>query len=120
MKLISNRLLTSVLVALAESIGEIEAADLPMEMALEALQAGAVPRLLDYKAGPMADRDFTPRFTIDLMAKDLGLAAELFTPGALAAVSESILLEAQAAGYGPADIGAVTNVITSPGLRTIG
>lgn len=117
-KLISNRLLTSVLVALAESIGEIEAADLQMEVALEALRAGAVPRLLDYKAGPMAQRDFTPRFTVDLMAKDLGLAADLFPPGALATVSEAILLEAQAAGYGAADIGAAIEVVTSPGLGT--
>ena len=118
-KLISNRLLTSVLVALAESIAEIEAADLQMEVALEALRAGAVPRLLEYKAEPMAQRDFTPRFTVDLMTKDLGLAAELFPPGALAAVSEAILLEAQAAGYGAADIGTVIEVITSPGLRTM-
>ncbi|HSL24906.1 MAG TPA: NAD(P)-dependent oxidoreductase [Acidimicrobiia bacterium] len=113
MKLIGNRLLTSHLVALAEAIIEIESAGLEMATCLEVLRAGAVPRLLDYKAGPMAERDFTPRFTIDLMAKDLRLAAERRPPGRLGAVATAILGEAWSAGHGAEDVGAVIEMVSS-------
>jgi 3-hydroxyisobutyrate dehydrogenase-like beta-hydroxyacid dehydrogenase len=111
-KLISNRLLTSNLVALAEALVEIEASGLDLYACLEALRAGAVPRLLDYKAEPMALRDFTPRFTIDLMSKDLGLATELFTPGPIAALAAQILQQTRKEGHGPDDIGAVIETVS--------
>ena len=111
MKLISNRLLTSHLVAIAEAIVEMEAAGLEVQVGLEALRAGAVPRLLDYKAEPMANRDYTPRFTVDLMSKDMRLAGELLAPGRLGRVASEILEAARVAGLGADDLGAVMEIV---------
>ncbi len=111
MKLITNRLLTSHVVGIAEAIVEMEAAGLDVAPCLDLLRAGAVPRLLEYKAGPMADRDFSPLFTIDLMHKDLGLAEEQLPAGRLAAVAAQIVREAREAGLGAADLGAVLEVV---------
>jgi 2-hydroxy-3-oxopropionate reductase len=111
MKLISNRLLTSHLVAIAEAIVEMEVAGLEVPVGLEALRAGAVPRLLDYKAEPMANRDYTPRFTVDLMSKDMRLAGELLAPGRLGMVAAEILEAARASGLGAADLGAVMEIV---------
>lgn len=111
MKLISNRLLTTHLVAIAEAIVEMEVAGLEVPIGLEALRAGAVPRLLDYKAEPMANRDYTPRFTVDLMSKDVRLANELLPPGRLGRVAAEILEAAKVAGLGPDDLGAVMEIV---------
>ena len=111
MKLISNRLLTTHLVAIAEAIVEMEAAGLDVPVGLEALRAGAVPRLLDYKAEPMANRDYTPRFTVDLMSKDSRLANELLPPGRLGLAAAEILEAARAAGLGADDLGAVMEIV---------
>ena len=111
MKLISNRLLTTHLVAIAEAIVEIEQSGLEVPVGLEALRAGAVPRLLDYKAEPMANRDYTPRFTVDLMSKDMRLAGELLPPGRLGMVAAEILEGARAAGLGADDLGAVMEIV---------
>jgi 3-hydroxyisobutyrate dehydrogenase-like beta-hydroxyacid dehydrogenase len=111
MKLISNRLLTTHLVAIAEAILEMEAAGLEVPVGLDALRAGAVPRLLDYKAGPMANRDYMPRFTVDLMSKDMRLANELLPPGRLGLAAAEILEAARAAGLGADDLGAVMEIV---------
>jgi 3-hydroxyisobutyrate dehydrogenase-like beta-hydroxyacid dehydrogenase len=111
MKLISNRLLTTHLVAIAEAILGMETAGLDVPVGLDALRAGAVPRLLDYKAGPMANRDYTPRFTVDLMSKDLRLASELLPAGRLGLAAAEILEAARLAGLGAADLGAVMEIV---------
>jgi 3-hydroxyisobutyrate dehydrogenase-like beta-hydroxyacid dehydrogenase len=111
MKLISNRLLTTHLVAIAEAILGMETADLDVPVGIDALRAGAVPRLLDYKAGPMANRDYTPRFTVDLMSKDMRLASELLPAGRLGLAAAEILEAARLAGLGAADLGAVMEIV---------
>lgn len=111
MKLITNRLLTAHLVAIAEAILEIEDAGLDMALCLDLLRSGAVPRLLDYKAGPMSQRDHTPLFTVDLMSKDLRLAARRREGGTVGAVASAFLLDAQERGWGPSDISAVIEVL---------
>jgi 2-hydroxy-3-oxopropionate reductase len=111
MKLISNRLLTTHLVAIAEAILGMETAGLDVPVGLDALRAGAVPRLLDYKAGPMANRDYTPRFTVDLMSKDMRLASELLPAGRLGLAAAEILEAARLAGLGAADLGAVMEIV---------
>jgi 2-hydroxy-3-oxopropionate reductase len=111
MKLISNRLLTTHLVAIAEAIAELELSGIDVPVGLEALRAGAVPRLLDYKAEPMANRDYTPRFTVDLMSKDLRLASELLPPGRLGVVAVEVLEAARSAGLGADDLGAVMEIV---------
>ncbi len=112
MKLITNRLLTAHLAAIAEAIVELEDAGLDIGNALSLLRAGAVPRLLEYKAGPMSDRDYTPLFTVDLMNKDLRLAEERRPPGRVTAVGAELMRSAAAAGFGDADVAAIMEVCT--------
>jgi 3-hydroxyisobutyrate dehydrogenase-like beta-hydroxyacid dehydrogenase len=110
MKLITNRLLNAHVVAIAEAILEMEVAGLDTTGCIELLRQGAVPRLLDYKAGPMAARDHSPLFTVDLMAKDLGLADARRPAGPVGEVAARILRQARDDGWGPSDIGAVIEV----------
>jgi 3-hydroxyisobutyrate dehydrogenase-like beta-hydroxyacid dehydrogenase len=111
MKLITNRLLNAHVVAIAEAILEMEMAGLDASSCIELLRQGAVPKLLDYKAGPMADRDHNPLFTVDLMAKDLGLAEARRPAGPVGAAAASILRKARDEGWGSSDIGAVIEVL---------
>ncbi len=111
MKLITNRLLNAHVVAIAEAILEMEEAGLDTASCIELLRQGAVPRLLDYKAGPMAARDHGPLFTVDLMAKDLGLADARRPAGPVGEVAARILRQARDDGWGLSDIGAVIEVL---------
>lgn len=111
MKLITNRLLTTHLVAIAEAIVEMEEAGLDTAASLELLRSGAVPRLLEYKAGPMAARDYSPLFTVDLMSKDLGLADERRPPSPVTARAVETMRRARAAGLGPKDVAAVMEIV---------
>lgn len=111
LKLITNRLLTTHLVAIAEAVVSIEKTSLSMDQCLALLRAGAVPRLLDYKAGPMADRDFSPLFTVDLMRKDLRLAAGELPPVALAAAAHEIVEATSDSGHGDEDLAALITIV---------
>lgn len=111
MKLITNRLLNAHVVAIAEAILAMEDAGLDTGACLELLRQGAVPRLLDYKAGPMAERDHSPLFTVALMAKDLGLADARRPPGPVTAAAVEILRLARDRGWGDHDISAVIEVL---------
>jgi 3-hydroxyisobutyrate dehydrogenase len=112
MKLITNRLLNAHVVAIAEAILEMEEAGLDTSSCIDLLRQGAVPRLLDYKADPMAARDHGPLFTVDLMAKDLGLADARRPAGPVGEAAARILRQAQDDGWGPSDIGAVIEVLS--------
>ncbi len=111
MKLIANRLLTAHLVAIGEAILEIESAGLDPAACLELLKAGAVPRLLDYKAEPMSRRDHSPLFTVDLMCKDLALADLQGPAGAVTGVAVEAMRRAQERGHGPDDVSSVIEVL---------
>ena len=111
MKLITNRLLNAHVVAIAEAILAMEDAGLETAACLELLRQGAVPRLLDYKAGPMSERDHSPLFTVDLMAKDLGLADERRPAGAVTEAGAVTLRRAREQGWGASDISSVIEVL---------
>lgn len=111
LKLITNRLLTTHLVAIAEAILSLEATDLSVPQCIELLRSGAVPKLLDYKAFPLADRDFSPQFTTDLMRKDLRLADLDLTTPPLAAAAKEIIEATSAAGHGDDDMAALITVV---------
>jgi len=111
MKLITNRLLTAHLVSIGEAILEMEDAGLDTSRCIELLRQGAVPKLLDYKAEPMARRDHQPLFTVDLMAKDLRLADARRPAGRVGGVAATVLIEALDAGWGPSDISAVIEML---------
>lgn len=112
-KLITNRLLTAHAVAIGEAILAMEHAGLDVAACIELLKAGAVPRLLDYKAPAMANRDYSPLFTVELMSKDLRLAAERRPAGTVTEDAAAIMLAAEAAGHGPEDIAAVMEILAS-------
>ncbi|MXZ98524.1 MAG: NAD(P)-dependent oxidoreductase [Acidimicrobiaceae bacterium] len=107
LKLISNRLLTAYLGAIAEAVVAMEQTGLDVAQGIELLRAGAAPRQLDYKAEPMAARDFTPMFTVDLMRKDLRLASEALGGARLAEAARAILDETAASSRGDQDLGAL-------------
>ena len=111
LKLITNRLLTTHLVAIAEAIVSIEKTDLSVSQCIELLRAGAVPRLLDYKANPLAERDFSPMFTVDLMRKDLRLAANELAPVQLAGAAHEIVEAASEFGLGDEDLAAIIMIV---------
>jgi 2-hydroxy-3-oxopropionate reductase len=113
MKLITNRLLNAHLVAIAEAIVAIEHAGLDPAVSLELLRQGAVPRLLDYKAGPMSQREHSPLFSVELMAKDLGLADERGQAGSVTEAAARVLRRALDRGWGPSDISAVIEVLSA-------
>ncbi len=115
LKLITNRLLTTHLAAIAESVLEMEAMGLDVEQGLGILRQGAVPKLLDYKAKPLADRDYTPLFTVNLMRKDLGLAADVLPDGLLSSLSYELLTRAAEQGRGAEDIAAIMSVLEQRG-----
>lgn len=111
LKLITNRLLTTHLAAIAEAVLDLEAVGLDVEAGIEMIRSGAVPKLLDYKAAPLIHRDFTPTFTVNLMRKDLGLAAEALPASRLGDLSRTILEEAGEAGHGEADLAALITAL---------
>jgi 3-hydroxyisobutyrate dehydrogenase-like beta-hydroxyacid dehydrogenase len=111
LKLITNRLLTTHLVAIAEAIVSIEKTELSVTQCIDLLRAGAVPRLLDYKAMPLAERDFTPMFTVDLMRKDLRLAADELAPVQLAAAAHEIVEATSDLGFGDDDLAALIAIV---------
>jgi 3-hydroxyisobutyrate dehydrogenase-like beta-hydroxyacid dehydrogenase len=111
LKLITNRLLTTHLAAIAEAIVSIEKTELNVPQCIELLRAGAVPRLLDYKGAAMANRDFSPMFTVDLMRKDLRLAADELAPVPLAAAAHEIVEATSDLGMGDDDLGALITVV---------
>lgn len=113
MKLISNRLLASHLAAIAEAVIDLETAGLDVWAGFDVLRAGAVPRLLDYKAAPLVERDFSPQFTVDLMRKDLALAADELPMGRIATVARQLLETTAAAGLGAQDVSAIISAVDS-------
>ncbi len=75
MKLVTNLIFAAHLASLAEGLTLGKKAGLdPAEM-VAFLKGSAIPRILEYKGTPLAERDYTPTFTVDLMRKDMGLIA---------------------------------------------
>jgi len=117
LKLITNRLLTTHLAAIAGAIVELEKIGLDVEQCIEIIKSGAVPKLLDYKAEALINRDFTPLFTVDLMRKDLSIAAEALPHSDLGDLSRTLLEQAHEIGLGEADVAAIIKVIEAQASR---
>lgn len=111
LKLITNRLLTSHLTAMAEAVLDLEAVGLDVWQGIEMIRSGAVAKLLEYKAEPLVNRDFTPTFTVNLMRKDLGLAAEALPVARVGSLTRQILEEAGGLGYGEVDLAALIKAL---------
>lgn len=78
LKLCSNMITAGLVAALAEGIALIEALGLNPQLYAQVLKDTDLPsRVWSGKAGLMAERDFSPRFSLENMAKDVTLALEL-------------------------------------------
>lgn len=115
LKLVTNRLLAAHLVGIAEAVVSMESVGLDVAKGIEFLRSSAVPQLLEYKAEPLAARDYEPQFTVDLMRKDLRLADEALLPGEISAATVSVFDETVSLGLGAADIAAVMAAVEREG-----
>ena len=75
LKLVLNMMVGTTLQMLAEALTFGKKAGLEWKQMLEIISASVVGSpLVNYKAGPIGDRNFKPAFTASLMAKDFDLA----------------------------------------------
>ncbi len=111
LKLVTNRLIGTYLTVIGEAIVGMEAVGLDVESGMEVIRAGVVPKLLDFRARPMIERDYTPQFTVDLMAKDLRLAAEALPRARLAVLAREIIDQVSSDGHGTEDPSAIMRIL---------
>jgi 3-hydroxyisobutyrate dehydrogenase-like beta-hydroxyacid dehydrogenase len=111
LKLVTNRLIGTYLTVIGEAIVGMEAVGLDVENGMEVIRAGVVPKLLDFRARPMMERDYTPQFTVDLMAKDLRLAAEDLPRARLAVLAREIIDQVSSDGHGAEDPAAIMRIL---------
>ena len=111
LKLVTNRLIATYLTVIGEAIVGMEAVGLDVENGMDVIRAGVVPKLLDFRAQPMIDRDYTPQFTVDLMSKDLRLAAEALPPARLAVMAREIFDRLGHDGHGTEDPAAIMRIL---------
>ncbi|MBI1724083.1 MAG: NAD(P)-dependent oxidoreductase [Candidatus Tectomicrobia bacterium] len=111
MKLVTNHIFAIHIAAIAEglTLGKKEGLD-PARM-VGFLRASAVPKILDYKAQPMIEKDYTPTFTVYLMLKDLRMIAAMAegakVPIPLGTLSRQVYMGAAALGHGNRDQNAI-------------
>lgn len=91
MKLVNNLCLGTIMAVVAEAVATAEAAGIEREQALDVLGSGGGKSLvLDAKRQKLLDQDWSPHFSVGMIAKDLhclqDLARELERPQYLAAV----------------------------------
>ncbi|MEA2143756.1 MAG: 3-hydroxyisobutyrate dehydrogenase [Solirubrobacteraceae bacterium] len=115
-KLINNTLAAVNAAALAEGVLLAEAAGLDSDSLRQVVGAGAgSSTMLDIKAGPMFDRDFTTLFKLEHMLKDvrhcIDEAAALGLDLPLAKLAESLYARADQNGLGTRDFAAVIDVM---------
>ena len=115
-KAVNQLLVGGALGVLAEAVTLLEACDLDVDTALQALGGGlAGSAILQAKGPMMAHRSFTPGFRADLHHKDLGIsletARERDVPLPVTAVTAQLLAAATARGDGPLDHAAVLRTL---------
>jgi 3-hydroxyisobutyrate dehydrogenase-like beta-hydroxyacid dehydrogenase len=115
-KLINNTLAAVNAAALAEGVLLAEAAGLDSDKLRQVVGSGAgASTMLEIKAGPMFERDFTTLFKLEHMLKDIrhciAEAEALGLDLPLAKLAESLYAEGAEKGLGSRDFAAVINVI---------
>lgn len=117
MKLAVNSILHGLNVALSEGLLLAERAGIDREAAYDVIAGGAVGApFLGYKRAAFLDPEGTPvAFALDLVAKDLELAADLAgevgVPARQVAANRAIVGDAISSGYGAADLSAVAEFL---------
>lgn len=121
-KLISNLVGMTNLAVLAEGHLLAQAAGIDPATYMEALRTtGGWSVQADIRLKWMMERDFAPRFAVDLAAKDLRLsvnaAAQWGVPTPVAAAGLSVFSLAHAAGLGAKDAAAIVEPLTPKPMR---
>lgn len=117
MKLAVNSVLHALNVALAEGLLLAERAGIDREAAYDVIAGGAAGApFLHYKRASFLDPHGAPvAFSLDLVAKDLELAAaladEVGTPARQLATNRGVVADAVEAGFGSADLSAVAEFL---------
>ncbi len=114
MKLVTNHIFAIHLTAIAEGLTLGKKGGLDPARMVAFLQASVIPRILEYKAGPMIEKDYTPTFTVNLMLKDLRMIAALAegakAPIPLGSLARQAYMGAAALGHGERDQNAIVEV----------
>jgi 3-hydroxyisobutyrate dehydrogenase/2-hydroxy-3-oxopropionate reductase len=119
MKLAVNSIVHALNVALSEALVLAERSGIEREAAYDVIAGSAAGApYVHYKRSAFLDPEGTPvAFALDLVAKDLdlaaALAAERSAPGTQLAANREIVGAAISAGYGSADISAVAEYLRS-------
>jgi 3-hydroxyisobutyrate dehydrogenase len=115
MKLVNNLCLGTIMAVVAEALATAEAAGLDRAQALEVLgDGGGKSLVLDAKRQKLLDRDWTPHFSVGMIAKDLhclqDLARDLERPQHLAGVVKEQFMRLVAQGRRDDDFAAIYDV----------
>jgi 3-hydroxyisobutyrate dehydrogenase-like beta-hydroxyacid dehydrogenase len=120
MKLALNSIVHALNVALSEALVLAEAAGIERSAAYEVIEnsAAAAP-FVHYKRTAFLDPDATPvAFSLDLVAKDLELAADLARESGVSmrqlAASREVVARAIDGGFGDADLSAIAQHLRAP------
>ncbi len=115
MKLVNNLCLGTIMAVLGEAVTTAEAAGISREQALAVLaEGGGKSLVLDAKRQKLLDRDWSPHFSVGMIAKDLhclqDLARELERPQHLAAVVKEQYMRLIGAGRREEDFAAIADL----------
>jgi len=115
MKLVNNLCLGTIMAVVGEALATAEAAGISREQALAVLaEGGGKSLVLDAKRQKLEDRDWSPHFSVGMIAKDLhclqDLARELGRPQHLAGVVKEQYMRLVAAGHGDEDFAAIADL----------
>ena len=115
-KLINNALAAANAVALGEALIAGKATGTDLDALLAVMAAGSAgSAMLDLKAGPMREHDFTTLFKLEHMLKDVRYCLEegqsAGVPFPAAAAAREVLSAAMGRGHGDADFAALIDVL---------
>jgi len=115
MKLVNNLCLGTIMAVVAEAVATAEAAGIGREQALDVLGSGGGKSLvLDAKRQKLLDQDWSPHFSVAMIAKDLhclqDLARELERPQHLAGVVKEQYMRLVKDGRAGEDFAAIYDV----------
>jgi len=124
-KLFANLLLAGMVETFAEALAFGTSQGLELEHLLSIVSSGGMDTpLYSAKGAQVQDRDFTPRFSVDHLGKDLGLvldaASEASVPLPVASTTRSVIDATRGLGHGDKDIIALLQFLEQNGGLTVG
>jgi 3-hydroxyisobutyrate dehydrogenase len=122
MKLLCNLFIAGMITTLAQAIVFAQKADVGPRTLLEVVgQSQLSSPTYQTKGASILERNFTPRFFLEHMLKDVNLmlnaAKEAGAPLPAIEVAQRFFIEAQSAGFGKEDYSAVVKVLQSQAAK---